>query len=102
MNMARAKKIYSFSKETTISGLRPIEKKDSDQVHYILENYLSQFKIRPYYSKEEIEHWFNPTDNLIYSYVVENEEGKITDFTSFYLLPSSILQHTPFSQSLDQ
>lgn len=93
MNMARAKKVYSLSKETTIPGLRPFQKKDSDQVYEILENYLSQFKIRPYYSKEEVEHWFTPRDNLIYSYVVENEDGKITDFTSFYLLPSSILQH---------
>lgn len=93
LNMARAKKVYSLSKETSIPGLRPFEKKDVDEVYELLEIYLSKFKIRPYYSKEEVEHWFTPKNKLIYSYVVENDEGKLTDFTSFYLLPSSVLQH---------
>ncbi len=30
---------------------------------------------------------------MIESYVVENKEGEITDFLSFYALPSSILKH---------
>ena len=94
LNLARAKKIYNLAKETTINNLRPFNKNtDVEGVYDILEKYLSKFKIRPYYSKEEVAHWFTPKDKVVYSYVVENSEGKITDFLSFYLLPSSILQH---------
>jgi glycylpeptide N-tetradecanoyltransferase len=45
-------------------------------------------------SKEEIEHFLVPRENVIDSYVVEDSETKlITDFFSFYSLPSSILKH---------
>ena len=32
---------------------------------------------------------------MIYSYVVEDDAGKITDYFSFYSLPSSILKENP-------
>lgn len=92
LNLARAKRIYNVSKDTTIP-CRPMEKKDVEGVYQILENYLAKFKVRAYYSKEEVEHWFVPRKNIVYSYVVEDDNKKITDFISFYLLPSSILQH---------
>ena len=73
LNLARAKKIYNLSKETTINNLRPFNKKtDVNGVYEILEKYLSQFKIRPFYSRKEVEHWFNPIEKVVYSYVVEN------------------------------
>lgn len=93
LNLARAKKIYSLAKEPSIISLRPMEKSDVNGVYLILEAYLSKHKVRPFYSKREVEHWFVPRKNIVYSYVVENDEGIITDFISFYLLPSSILQH---------
>lgn len=93
LNISRAKAIYKLAKETTLEGLRVMEKKDVEGVYEILEKYLSQFKIRPFYSPQEVEHWFVPRKNIVYSYVVEDKEGKITDFISFYLLPSSILKH---------
>ena len=34
-----------------------------------------------------------PRDGVIDAFVVENDSGKITDFISFYHLPSSILKH---------
>lgn len=93
LNLSRAKGIYKIAKETTLKSIRPMEKKDVDGVFDILNNYLSTFKIRPFYSKEEVEHWFVPRKDIVYSYVIENDDGKVTDFISFYLLPSSILQH---------
>ena len=93
LNLSRAKRIYAISKETNLEGLRKMEKKDVKDVYVILNNYLSKFKIRPIYSEEEVEHWFVPRNKIVYSYVVEGDDGKITDFISFYLLPSSILKH---------
>lgn len=45
-----------------------------------------------------MKHYFLPIDNVIYSYVVEIEEKKITDFVSFYCLPSTIINHPKHSQ----
>ena len=43
----------------------------------------------PIYSEEEFKHWFLPRDDVIYTYVVENANNEITDFASFYKLPST-------------
>ena len=37
-----------------------------------------------------------PRENVLYSYVVEDEDKQITDFISFYSLPSSILEHPDY------
>ena len=93
MNIARAKNLYKLPNECPVSGFRPMEEKDVDQVQKLLENYLNQFKVHGFYSKEEVKHWLLPKKEVVYSFVAENNEGKITDFISFYSLPSSVLQH---------
>lgn len=94
LNISRAKSIYKIAKDTTIVGLRPFEKRDIEGVFKLLNNYLAKFKVRPFYSVDEVAHWFTPRKNVIFSYVVESyESGEITDFISFYSLPSSILNH---------
>ena len=71
-----------------------MEKRDVEGVFKILNKYLKNFKVRSFYSLDEVEHWFMPRKNVIYSFVVENyNTGEITDFISFYSLPSSILNH---------
>lgn len=91
MNLARAKGVYKLPKDTTINNIRPMTVKDVDQVFKILNEYLSKFLIRPFYSLEEVAHWFVPRNKVVYSYVVDNDG--ITDFISFYSLPSSVLNH---------
>jgi glycylpeptide N-tetradecanoyltransferase len=93
MNLARAKGIYKIAKDVTINGLRKMEKKDVEQVYNLLNNYLKKFNVRAYYSLEEVAHWFVPRDKVVYAFVNENNDGEITDFISFYSLPSSILNH---------
>lgn len=46
----------------------------------------------PVYDEEEFKHWFLPRENVVDSFVVE-ENGVITDFGSFYHLPSTIMHH---------
>lgn len=41
---------------------------------------------------DEVEYFFLPRDGVIYSYVVEDAR-EVTDFFSFYSLPSSVLKH---------
>lgn len=44
------------------------------------------------FSQKEVEHFFLSRKGVIHSYVVEDEKT-ITDFVSFYSLPSSILKN---------
>lgn len=54
--------------------------------------YLSRFQLAPYFSEEEFIHWFSPRTDIIDSFVVEND-GVITDFVSYYTLPSTVMHH---------
>jgi glycylpeptide N-tetradecanoyltransferase len=54
---------------------------------------LKKYDLKLKLSEVEIAHMFLPRPNVIYTYVVENYESKkITDFFSFYSLPSSVLK----------
>lgn len=56
---------------------------------------LSGYKLRPHLTEEEVGHWLLPRKKVVFTYVVERE-GKITDFASFYSLPSSVLGHDKY------
>lgn len=47
----------------------------------------------PIFSEDEFKHWFIPQEGIVDSFVVENNEKKITDMVSFYTLPSSVMHH---------
>jgi len=92
MTMQRHLKLYRLPDQTKVPGLRLFESKDVEKVRELLNNYLSQFSLCPIFTDQEVEHWFLPQANIINSYVVESEEG-ITDFLSFYCLPSTVMNH---------
>ena len=98
MNLARAKNLYKLPTELPFSGFRPMEEKDVEQVHDLLENFEKKFKVHGYYDKDQVKHWFLPRKNVVYSYVREDNNNKVTDFISFYSLPSSILQHESYKK----
>uniref|UniRef100_A0A3Q2QJL8 Glycylpeptide N-tetradecanoyltransferase n=1 Tax=Fundulus heteroclitus TaxID=8078 RepID=A0A3Q2QJL8_FUNHE len=98
MTMQRTMKLYRLPESPKTSGLRPMTKKDVPVVHRLLREYLSQFNLVPAMNEEEVEHWLLPQENIIDTFVVENE-GKVTDFLSFYTLPSTIMNH-PVHRSL--
>jgi glycylpeptide N-tetradecanoyltransferase len=61
-------------------------------------NFSRQFDLFHHFTEEDVKHYFLPIDNVIYSYVVETEEKKISDFVSFYCLPSTIINHPKHNQ----
>uniref|UniRef100_A0A8V5H6R2 Glycylpeptide N-tetradecanoyltransferase n=1 Tax=Melopsittacus undulatus TaxID=13146 RepID=A0A8V5H6R2_MELUD len=101
MTMQRTMKLYRLPEVGTpkTSGLRPMEHKDISAVHKLLTKYLKQFHLTPVMSREEVEHWFLPQENIIDTFVVESTPGEVTDFLSFYTLPSTIMNH-PTHKSL--
>ena len=70
-----------------------MEDKDVADVHRLLTQYLERFQLKIDFGVEEVRHWMLPRDKVINSYVKTNDEGTVTDFLSFYHLPSSILNH---------
>ena len=96
INMARAKNLYKLPKEPPIYGFRKMELKDVDDVFELLDNYERKFKVHGYYSKEEVKHWLLPRKNIVYSFVKENNQNKVTEFISFFNLSSTLLQNKDY------
>lgn len=53
---------------------------------------MCSFKLHPVYTEDDFRHWFLPRAQVIESYVVESPTtGELTDFLSFYHLPSTVI-----------
>ncbi|XP_042800922.1 glycylpeptide N-tetradecanoyltransferase 2 isoform X5 [Panthera leo] len=99
MTLQRTMKLYRLPDATKTSGLRPMEPRDIKAVRDLTNTYLKQFHLAPVMDEEDIAHWFLPQEHIIDTFVVENSSGKLTDFLSFYTLPSTVMHH-PAHKSL--
>ncbi|XP_021097747.1 glycylpeptide N-tetradecanoyltransferase 2 isoform X4 [Heterocephalus glaber] len=99
MTLQRTMKLYRLPDVTKTSGLRPMEPKDIKAVQELINSYLKQFHLAPVMDEEEVAHWFLPREHIIDTFVVESSSGKLTDFLSFYTLPSTVMHH-PAHKSL--
>ncbi|KAL2462450.1 Glycylpeptide N-tetradecanoyltransferase 1 [Forsythia ovata] len=92
MTMSRTIKLYKLPDQTATPGFRKMEPHDIPAVTRLLRNYLKQFIVAPDLDENDVEHWLLPQENVVDSYLVESPEThELTDFCSFYTLPSSIL-----------
>jgi glycylpeptide N-tetradecanoyltransferase len=91
--LARYLKLHKIPTESKINDLRPMEDKDVSAVHNILNNYLEKFPFHMKFTVDEVRHFLLPRKDVIYTYVVEDQNKQVTDLISFYYLPSSILKH---------
>ncbi|PRP88849.1 glycylpeptide N-tetradecanoyltransferase 2 [Planoprotostelium fungivorum] len=98
MTITTVIKLYRLPEKPHIPNIRPLEKRDIPQATKLLSDYLQRFDIHATFNEEEFAHWFTPQENIVNTYVVENPQTKeITDLTSFYTLPSSVLGHPRYS-----
>lgn len=70
-------------------SLRKMHKSDIPAVTKLLNNYLTKFDLTTIFTEEDVCHWLLPKEGVIYSYV----DDKITQFGSFYSLPSRVLSN---------
>ncbi|KAI1436819.1 peptide N-myristoyl transferase [Xylaria sp. CBS 124048] len=90
---------YAVPERTSIRGLREMQQKDTPAVQDLLTRYLAKFDMAAAFDEKEVEHWLlhnkkdAPKDKVVWTYVVEDENKKITDFISFYCLESSVINH---------
>ncbi|XP_073302548.1 glycylpeptide N-tetradecanoyltransferase 1-like [Primulina huaijiensis] len=98
MTMSRTMKLYKLPDQTATPGFRKMEPHDVPAVTRLLRNYLKQFVVAPDFDELDVEHWLLPRENVVNSYLVASPDNQeITDFCSFYTLPSSILGSLSYS-----
>ncbi len=73
MPMARYVKLLKLPTESSIKGLRPMNKGDVKVVSKLLNEYLKRFEVHLDFSEHEVEHFIVPREGVIDTYVVENE-----------------------------
>ncbi|WVR06681.1 glycylpeptide N-tetradecanoyltransferase [Kwoniella sp. DSM 27419] len=105
MTIARLVRQYAVPSHPKLPGFREMVQADVPQVGNLLRKYLARFDIVQTFGKdEEVEHWFlsgqgreengKRVEQVVWAYVVEDPTTHlITDFMSFYSLPSSIMKH---------
>ena len=78
-------------------GFRPMVEADVEVACAKLNKKLRNYRLSQIFSVDEFRHWLLTREGVVHSYVVEApESGEITDFVSFYMLPSSVLRSTKF------
>lgn len=98
MTLSRVIKLYQLPETTQTPGVRPLEPRDVEAAWTLVENYLKKYRLAPTFSKDEFGHWFLSRDGVVNSFVVEDPASKaITDFISFYTLPSSVLNNKQYN-----
>lgn len=99
MTMARTIKLYKLPEKATIPGIRPMKDSDVPAVTKLMCQYLeSDYKLAPCMTEDEVRHWMVMQEGVIYSYVVENDSGDVTDLLSFYTLPSTIIGNDQYQE----
>ncbi|KAF8911013.1 N-myristoyl transferase [Gymnopilus junonius] len=112
MTLARMTRVNKVTSSTSLPGLREMEEKDIAAVAELYTQYMKRFDMIPMFDVEEIRHHFlsgkgqgeigsggvgRRQKQVTWSYVVEDREtGKITDFFSFYSLPSTVIGNTTY------
>merc|ERR1711994_173322 len=95
MTMQRHLKLYKLPDTTKTPGIRVFKTTDVEAVTVLLNTYLEKFDLTPIFTPADVLHWFIPQKDIIESYVVEDPSspGRLTDFVSFYTLPSTVMNH---------
>ncbi|KAM5534071.1 hypothetical protein V8D89_012252 [Ganoderma adspersum] len=111
MTQARMIRLHKLPEKPRLleQGLREMEERDVPQVTSLFERYMKRFGMAPVYDEADIAYqflsgrgegprgpdsWKTPRDGqVVWTYVVENPKtNKITDYVSFYSLPSTIMR----------
>ncbi|CAA6667544.1 unnamed protein product [Spirodela intermedia] len=83
MTMSRTIKLYKLPDPVSTPGFRKMELRD-----------VPALVVGPDFEDADVEHWLLPKEDVVESYVVECPQTyEVTDFCSFYTLPSSILSN---------
>jgi glycylpeptide N-tetradecanoyltransferase len=92
-------KIDNLKEINLIGTPRMMEAKDISQVYSLHKKQQERYQVSFKMSQEELAHHLMPRDDVMYTIVIEHD-SKITDFVSFYNLPSQILKREGHNHSM--
>lgn len=95
--MVMLKRTLQLPAQTSTAGLRAMAPADVPQVGKLLAKFLARYDVAPIFSEAEVRHYLLPRGEVVYTYVVEHN-GALTDFFSFYSLPSTVIGNSQYSQ----
>ena len=90
--MQRTVKFYKLPDNTKTPGFREMTPADVPEAFKLFSEHMQRYELVSLFSEDEFRHWFIPRAGIIYAYVVESN-GKLTDFVTFYSLPSTAMDH---------
>ncbi|KAJ3514368.1 hypothetical protein NMY22_g14755 [Coprinellus aureogranulatus] len=112
MTLARMIRVNRLEPKTSLQGLREVEEKDIAEVADLFRRYMQRFDTSPIMTVEEVRHNFlggkgtgklgdlmkgRRPGQVTWSYVVEGPQTrKVTDFFSFYSLPSTVIDDAKY------
>ncbi|OAA62250.1 Myristoyl-CoA:protein N-myristoyltransferase [Cordyceps fumosorosea ARSEF 2679] len=90
---------YAVPESTSTKGWRTMRAGDVAAVVDLQRRYAKKrYDIAPELSEAEVAHWLVPKvepsgEQVVWTYVVEGADGKVTDFVSFYCVESSVIKN---------
>jgi len=90
---------YTLRNQGKVKNLRRAKLEDYEGISSLFNKYQKRYELVQDFTEEEFKHWIfgdlslDDKEKVVHTFVVE-EDGKITDFFSFYLLPFSILDNS--------
>ncbi|KAM3440610.1 hypothetical protein MY4824_002058 [Beauveria thailandica] len=89
---------YAVPESTGTRGWRTMRPEDVPAVVDLQSRYSKRYDIAPELSADEVAHWLVPKvepsgEQVVWTYVVEGADKKITDFISFYCVESSVIKN---------
>ncbi len=91
---------YTLRNQGKVKNLREVKAEDYKQLIALFKKFQTRYEIVHDFNEEEFKHWIfgdlslKNDQKVVHTWVVENDDGEITDFFSFYLLPFSILNNS--------
>eukprot|EP00796_Vickermania_ingenoplastis_P013398 gene13398-9221_t len=89
-------KSLTLPRTLATKNLRPMKEEDIPGLTKLLAGYLLGFQVAPLFNEEEVAHFFLPRESVVSTYVVDNN-GEITDFFSYYSIPSALIANAKYS-----
>lgn len=96
--MDAMKRAYSLPDKAVTPNFRAMTEADVPMVLELVSKYLAKFRVAPSLDLDDVKHWLLPRKDIVFSYVVEHPTTHaITDFVSFYALPSTVLGNSEYN-----
>lgn len=95
--MQMMKRNYAVADAPVVRGFREMLPTDVPAVKAMLNVSLSKFNVAPTFSEEDVHHWLLPREGVVFSFVIEDQNGAATDFVSFYSLPSTVIGNSKYN-----